>query len=169
MLTAQQQQRDVGAAFDAGAAEYFVKPLQPEKFIVKLEEILEFTRKKILIVENESETRDFLNRIYREKGFQTDTAQSGFEAWKKLQASSFDLIVLNWGLPNMGALDLMKKLRDGQDGESIPVMVLADKNDAQQDASQSEHYSRVYTLPDLKVPADILKRSIALLGRNEGF
>ncbi len=47
---------------------------------------------------------------------------NGFEAWKKLSQDHFDIVILDWDLPDVNGIDLLKRFRDG--GGTTPVIML---------------------------------------------
>jgi two-component system copper resistance phosphate regulon response regulator CusR len=77
---------------------------------------------RILVVEDEDEIADFLVRGLREEGFTVDRAANGEEGWHHLRTSSWDLILLDWWLPGIDGLTLLRKFR--QTDRTTPVLFL---------------------------------------------
>ncbi|WP_422931470.1 response regulator transcription factor [Singulisphaera sp. PoT] len=77
---------------------------------------------RILVVEDEMELADFVVRGLREEGFHVEHAADGDEAWGRLQSSEWDLILLDWWLPNTDGLALLKRFR--QANGTTPVLFL---------------------------------------------
>jgi two-component system copper resistance phosphate regulon response regulator CusR len=77
---------------------------------------------KLLVVEDEPKTSNFLKRGFSEAGFVTDVAPDGVEAMCLVQTCSFDLIVLDLMLPGMDGLRLLTWLRES--GFQAPVVIL---------------------------------------------
>jgi two-component system copper resistance phosphate regulon response regulator CusR len=77
---------------------------------------------KLLVVEDEPKTSNFLKRGFSEAGFVTDVAPDGVEAMRLVQTCSFDLIVLDLMLPGMDGLRLLTWLRES--GFQAPVVIL---------------------------------------------
>jgi two-component system copper resistance phosphate regulon response regulator CusR len=77
---------------------------------------------KLLVIEDEAKTANFLKRGFSEAGFVVDVAPDGTEAMRLVQACSFDLIVLDLMLPGMDGLRLLTWLRES--GFQAPVVIL---------------------------------------------
>lgn len=76
----------------------------------------------VLIIEDEHALAAALSTIVRRLGGEPFVAASGQSGLGKLEKRSFDLIVLDIGLPDMSGLEVLKKIRavDGQ----APVIVI---------------------------------------------
>ena len=77
---------------------------------------------RILVVEDDPLLADGLQAGLRQTGFDVDHARDGVEAELALAAHDYAAVVLDLGLPRLGGLDLLKKLRAR--GSSVPVLVL---------------------------------------------
>ena len=77
---------------------------------------------RILVVEDDPLLADGLQAGLRQTGFDVDHARDGVEAELALSAHDYAAVVLDLGLPRLGGLDLLKKLRAR--GSSVPVLVL---------------------------------------------
>jgi len=77
---------------------------------------------RILVVEDEAELADFLVRGLREEGFAVDHASDGREALQRLQHEEWDLALLDWRLPGMSGLDLLKQVR--LTSQELPILFL---------------------------------------------
>ena len=76
----------------------------------------------ILIVEDESRIVAFLTKGLKAAGFTTHTTAAGREAVELALQTSFDLIILDVGLPDIDGFEVLQQLR-GQ-GVAAPVIVL---------------------------------------------
>ena len=76
----------------------------------------------ILIVEDESRIVAFLNKGLKAAGFTTYTTAAGQEAVELALQTSFDLIILDVGLPDIDGFEVLQQLR-GQ-GVTAPVIML---------------------------------------------
>ncbi|MCD6188147.1 MAG: response regulator transcription factor [Desulfuromusa sp.] len=77
---------------------------------------------RILVVEDEKKVSTFIQRGLEEEGFTVDVAFDGEEGLKKVEAQSYDLILMDVMLPKMDGLAAIKSLRD-QDIQT-PVLCL---------------------------------------------
>jgi DNA-binding NtrC family response regulator len=66
---------------------------------------------KVLVVDDEGRLRDVLTRAIGSWGFQVAGARSGEEALRLMQASKFDISILDLNLPGVGGIELFEKFR----------------------------------------------------------
>jgi class 3 adenylate cyclase/CheY-like chemotaxis protein len=82
----------------------------------------------ILIVDDELENLDIIDKILQQSNHKTFTAKSGAEALKVLEKESIkiDLILLDLIMPEVNGMDLLKKLKDNNNNTyHIPVIMLS--------------------------------------------
>ncbi len=77
---------------------------------------------KVLVIEDDEEIADFIVRGLREEGFTVDRAADGWDGWQALSLGACDLVVLDWWLPGVDGLTLLKRFR--QAGHQTPVLFL---------------------------------------------
>jgi len=77
---------------------------------------------RILVVEDDPVLCDGLSRSLRQAGYVVDTAQDGELADELLSVHSFDLVVLDLGLPGLHGLEVLRRLR--RRPASAPVLIL---------------------------------------------
>lgn len=76
---------------------------------------------RILIVEDEPRIASFLEKGLRANGFTTTVAADGTVA-ASIPAASFDLVVLDLGLPGQDGIDVLRAIR--RRGDRLPVIIL---------------------------------------------
>lgn len=77
---------------------------------------------RVLVVEDEPPIADFLVRGLREEGFTVEDAADGESAWHALQSGGWDIVLLDWWLPGIDGLTLLRRYR--QAGQTTPVLFL---------------------------------------------
>jgi two-component system, OmpR family, response regulator len=77
---------------------------------------------RILIVEDEARIASFLEKGLRANGFATEIAADGEEALTRVRIGSFDLVILDLGLPSRDGLEVLRDLRERHAG--LPVVIL---------------------------------------------
>jgi DNA-binding NtrC family response regulator len=77
---------------------------------------------KILIVDDEPSNRKILTQELTHKGFAVDTAGGGNEALTKIEAAPPDLVILDYMMPDLSGLEVLKALR--KRGNDIPVIMI---------------------------------------------
>ena len=84
--------------------------------------------KKILIIDDEIHIVELLKFNLENNGYKVDYSYDGFDGYLKTKEFQPDLILLDWMLPNISGIDLLKKIRSDADLEQIPVIMLTAKN-----------------------------------------
>jgi two-component system OmpR family response regulator len=77
---------------------------------------------KMLVVEDNKRLGAFLKRALEEEGYVTDLVTDGTSALRQAEAIGYDVIVLDWMLPDVDGLTVCRTLRSR--GYSAPVMML---------------------------------------------
>ncbi len=81
---------------------------------------------KVLVVDDEPPIRKLLRMGLSSQGYEILDAPSG-KAALELLGNKPDLIILDLGLPDMDGLDLLRKMR--QQNEGVPIVVLSSRGD----------------------------------------
>lgn len=77
---------------------------------------------KLLIVEDETKTADYLRQGLIEAGFAVDLARTGLDGHHLAMSEPYDLIILDVMLPDVDGWRILQSLRDAE--KSVPVMFL---------------------------------------------
>ena len=77
---------------------------------------------RILLVEDDPQLGDGLTVGLRQSGFAVDWVRDGHAADLALLAESFDLVVLDLGLPKLAGMEVLNRARAR--GQDMPVLVL---------------------------------------------
>jgi two-component system, OmpR family, copper resistance phosphate regulon response regulator CusR len=77
---------------------------------------------KLLVVEDEDKTGDYLRQGLSEAGFVVDLARNGLDGHHLAMTGSYDLIVLDVMLPDVGGWRILQSLRES--GQHTPVLFL---------------------------------------------
>jgi DNA-binding response OmpR family regulator len=81
-------------------------------------------RKKILIVEDNSELLELMRLALKHAGFRTATASNGADALKAAKDAAPDLVVLDLVLPELDGFAVCERLRKNPATAGIPIIVL---------------------------------------------
>ncbi|MBD0263769.1 MAG: response regulator [Tolypothrix sp. Co-bin9] len=81
---------------------------------------------KILVVDDDADSREFLNFVLGQEKAIVTTVSSGFDALELFERSIFDIVVSDIGMPGMDGYMLMRELRrlTTQQGKSIKAIAL---------------------------------------------
>jgi two-component system OmpR family response regulator/two-component system response regulator QseB len=77
---------------------------------------------RILLVEDDPLLGDGLTIGLRQAGFAVDWVKDGNSADHALQAETFDLVVLDLGLPRLSGMEVLNRARSR--GQTMPVLIL---------------------------------------------
>ena len=77
---------------------------------------------RILIVEDQVKTSQFLKKGFAEVGYSADIAESGSAAESFVASSEYDLVILDVMLPGQNGIDTARHLR--RDGYTGPILML---------------------------------------------
>lgn len=120
---------------------------------------------RLLLVEDDTALGEGLRTGLREEGYTIDWLQDGASALHALTQETFDLVILDLGLPRLDGIHVLKRLRGT--GSSLPVMILTardgtDDRIAGLDAGADDYLIKPFDLNELKA------RLRALLRRSSG-
>jgi len=77
---------------------------------------------KILIVEDELEMLEFLDRFFKRKGYEIQTAETGERAWQLIEETMYDLVICDLVMDDLSGVDLLQRIRS-VDG-ILPVIII---------------------------------------------
>src|SRR6185312_14384292 len=77
---------------------------------------------RILVVEDEPKIAGFLIRGLREEGYTVEHASDGSSAWHSLRSGEWDLVLLDWWLPDEDGFSILRRFRQGN--RQTPVLFL---------------------------------------------
>lgn len=81
---------------------------------------------KILIVEDEAKTGDYLKQGLGESGFVADLVRNGVDGLHLASSGDYDLLILDVMLPGLTGWQILESLR--RDGKQMPVLFLTAKD-----------------------------------------
>lgn len=86
------------------------------------------SRKRILVVDDESDIGELLKYNLEQDGFDVLVLQEGEELMAHLQSYEPDLLILDLMLPGVSGLDLCRQLKRDQRFENLPIIILSAKS-----------------------------------------
>jgi CheY-like chemotaxis protein len=108
-----------------GAADYLTKPFNRDRLRALLAKYSGAGRgRRILVVEDDADTRRWLSRALEGEGWQVAEAENGRVALERLVETPPDLIVLDLMMPEMDGFEFLSQLRRDQALRKIPVVVI---------------------------------------------
>jgi two-component system chemotaxis response regulator CheY len=90
---------------------------------------------EILVVDDSKVMRDMIIACLRaEPGLSFMHAASGLEAIEKLSLKSFDLVVLDLNMPDIGGIEVVEFIRGQDQLKALPIVIVTTRGD---DSSQA--------------------------------
>ena len=120
--------------------------------------------KKILVVDDDLDVRQLLERYLTEHGFDVQLAHNGPSMAHALEKHRIDLVVLDLILPGEDGIDLAKRIRERSD---IPIIMVTGRSDEIDRILGLEIGADDY-LPKPFSPRELLARIKSVLRRTEG-
>jgi len=117
----------------------------------------------ILLVEDETNLAGIIQRELEAVGYQVWHAADGRQALRLFAAHSPDLVILDWILPEMNGLDVLREIRFVS---AIPIMMLTARTDPTDRVVGLEVGADDYLLKPFNMP-ELIARIRALLRREE--
>ena len=121
---------------------------------------------RVLIVEDEALLATSLKQGLQQAGYTVDVAGSAEQAERHVEDETFDVALVDIGLPGADGLALIRRLRAA--GNALPVLVLTARNGMDDtvrglDAGADDYLAKPYRLPE------VLARMRALIRRSNAL
>jgi len=116
-------------AIDAGASNFFTKPVKVEELMTAVKNLLSQTpadiatsaKKTVLFVDDEGDWRFIAGECLRDAGFNILTAKDEAEALRRMEMVKLDAIILDLNLGGQNGLLLMELLKLKHPG--VPILI----------------------------------------------
>ncbi len=83
---------------------------------------------KVLIIDDEIHIVELLKFNLEMSDYEVDFAYDGFDGFIKIKENKPDIILLDWMLPAISGIEMLKKIRSDKSLDQIPVIMLTAKN-----------------------------------------
>jgi len=117
---------------------------------------------KILVVDDDLELLNLISFALRQAGYLVLEAPDGIEALRVFEAESPDLLILDFNLPRLNGIEVLKKIR--AHGSATPVMMLTVRADEEDQVHALDQGADDYLTKPFS-PRALLARVRALLRR----
>lgn len=123
--------------------------------------------KTILVVDDEEHIVELISYNLEKVGYAVVKADCGEKALEKLENCQIDLVVLDWMLPGMDGIEVLKRIRKSARLKKMPIILLTAKNDEMSKVVGLEVGADDYLGKPFGIH-ELLARIKALLRRSEG-
>lgn len=129
------------------------------------------TNSKILIIEDDLQTRRFLKSNLAHHGWNVSESETGKMGLTLLRNETPDLLILDLGLPDMDGISVIKRLRQFSD---LPVLVLSARSLEQSkiealDAGADDYLTKPFGIGELNSRLQALLRRISKTAQHDFF
>ncbi len=124
---------------------------------------------KILIIEDDAHILSFLTRGFSEDGHLVESSRDGKEGEYMANTNTYDIIVLDWMLPEKNGLEILQHLRNKQ--IKTPIIMLTAKDETEDKvaaltAGADDYLSKPFAYEELLARVMALYRRSAMEGSN---
>ena len=119
----------------------------------------------VLVIEDEQEVREMLNFSLSRSGFEVWETANAEEALRRLDGPLPSLVIIDWMLPGMNGVDLVRRLRRDQHTAGLPMIMLTARGEQADklksfDCGVDDYITKPFS------PRELVARMRALLRRS---
>ena len=116
---------------------------------------------RILLAEDDRIIADGLSRSLRQGGYAIDCTYNGIDADTALMTNTYDLLILDLGLPRLPGLDVLRRLRARKSGTPVLILTALDGIDDRVkglDLGADDYMAKPFELVELEARVRALSR-----------
>src|SRR5437773_10492823 len=120
---------------------------------------------RILVVEDDSLLAQGLTRVLARAGHAVDRAETGVQADRALRAASYDLVVLDIGLPDIDGFEVLRRLRLRHAGANVLVLTARDAIEDRVhglDLGADDYLTKPFSVSEFEARVRALLRRVSL-------
>jgi CheY-like chemotaxis protein len=119
---------DQTMGFALGASDFVAKPIDWTRLLRIIDKYRQPAATQLaLVVEDDANTREMLQRNLVKHGWEVAEAINGLEALDRIAERRPSIILLDLMMPEMDGFAFLQALRQREDGKEIPVVVITAK------------------------------------------
>jgi two-component system phosphate regulon response regulator PhoB len=123
--------------------------------------------KQILIVEDEAAIREMVGFAMRRAGYDLSEAATGHEAQTQVTEKMPDIILMDWMLPDVSGVELIRRFKRDEITKAIPIIMLTARSSEDDkvyglDSGADDYLTKPFS------PKELVARIRAVLRRGDG-
>jgi len=161
---------EVHQGLSMGAIAYMRKPSSKdvlEQAFVELEGFIDQNLRKLLLVEDDPVQMNNLIELIRHDDVLIEVAKTADEAIVKLRELHFDCMVLDIGLADQSAFDLLERIKAEEELRRLPIVIYTEKEYDKKDEMRLKKYAESIIIKNVKSPERLLDETALFLHRVE--
>jgi len=107
---------------------------------------------RLLIVDDDPDLRQFLITELLVEGYACEEAASGQQALGQIRSGTWDLVLLDWSLPDFSGVEVCRRMRQG--GINTPVLMITARDEVRErvealDSGADDYITKPFSLEEL--------------------
>ncbi len=120
---------------------------------------------RVLVVEDDAALSTLLRYNLQSAGYEVVTAVSAEDGYSQLESELFDLLILDWMLPEMSGIELCGQIRRSKSIPQIPIIMLTARSEEADRIRGLKTGADDYVVKPFSVP-ELMARVVAIIRRS---
>jgi CheY-like chemotaxis protein len=123
---------------------------------------------RILIADDDDTSRTMLAGVLGKYGYEVESVPGGDEAWRRLKVKDAPkLVILDWMMPGMDGLEVLRRIRKREDGETFYILLLTSRDEKKDiveglDAGANDYLPKPFNPGELRARVEVGRRMISM-------